>query len=436
MTEDESGVTLQFFGMIMPFGCALMGFATAVSAQTSWYLVVPLLFVGFEMDIFEAVVLSVLLDLCNGATLSVFNGYHGNVDWAYGSLFGVVTAIAAVPPALLLRSVIEHEQEFVKFTAAFIPAVMSIAFLVKGVKLLKLERLEREARQRRGSSPASSSGSSSSLSARITLRQPSTSSPSSASFQSGSASKEGDSALLLLGSPEHLADDVENGFVLASDEFEGDEQGEADDDPLFDAPGAEDHLPETEGDQDAHLRPTSPEDDPHPAGFEVEMFDEEPLKTAGHRDLSKMRRKGGARRAKFAPGTQLLATRPTFKFKRISIPYRGVLALTILGHVFLGIFMGIPPPLFRTLVSRHLDSFSLSFSFSFSFSPNVSLSLFLFLCLSFSISLRYSVCGRGDFLCLHDGLLLGRVPQDLHLHGDLLHDDRAGRHRGHLCHPG
>lgn len=453
------GVTLQFFGMIMPFGCALMGFATAVSAQTSWYLVVPLLFVGFEMDIFEAVVLSVLLDLCNGATLSVFNGYHGHIDWAYGTAFGVLTAVAAVPPALLLRSIIAHEQDFVKFTAAFIPAIMSIAFLVKGVKLLRLEKREKLAAARRATFAASSSSSSSrpvSRAGSVTMKA--AESPSFPVTTSSSSDFGGPEAALHHHHQlhhEHQAD-LEDGFVHSPEDYV-DEEGMAhgDEDPLFDttttssphdqagsheaslqhhhhhepqlllqqphspttgpssptsaATGNHHHsqswqAPEPEGDHHHHHHPGSPslrwpQRKQHREGFirlssdhhhhhsdrdddgfgydaHLEVVataegDEEEdgrelraLKTGSEVDLAKSRRKGRARLTPFAASTRLLSTRPTFKFKRLAIPFRGVLSMTIIGHIFLGLFMGT---LLLSLAFLAFPPLNLSLSLSFHF---------------------------------------------------------------------
>jgi len=128
------------FGAVVPIGSMLMGFATAVSAQTAWYLVVPVLFVGFDIPIFQAVFISVLMDLFDGVVLTFINGYGGWIDWKYGTLFGVMTAICSIPPALLLRQIIQQELEFVKFTAAFIPAVMAVAFLFKGASILRQDK--------------------------------------------------------------------------------------------------------------------------------------------------------------------------------------------------------------------------------------------------------------------------------------------------------
>jgi len=150
--EEEQHISLALFALIVPFACMLMGFSTAVSAQTSWYLVVPLLFVGFEMDILHAVFVSMMCDLCNGISLSLINGCHGYIDWKFGSLFGVITACFAVPPALLLRHIIENELEIVKYTAALIPAVMAVVFFIKGIQILrnKKNQNKNENKKKRG----------------------------------------------------------------------------------------------------------------------------------------------------------------------------------------------------------------------------------------------------------------------------------------------
>jgi hypothetical protein len=327
------GVTLQFFAMIMPFGCTLMGFATAVSAQTSWYLVVPLLFVGFEMNIFEAVVLSVLLDLCNGLTLSIINGYRGDVDWRFGTLFGVITAACAVPPALLFREVIEHEQEFVKFTAAFIPAVMAIAFFAKGLRLLKEEKRERlrllmakKGRSKKG------------------LSRDSTISTNSSS-----------AAVINIGFDDNDTDDqsLEDGFVYQAD------HDDDDGDTNNDAEGASNHQHHEDAISN-HLQHGSSSDQQfffqtrplqiqqttpivaNKNGFSLlEEFDheEEEEEEEGLRKNA-----SSIHLSPFQSGSNLLASKPHFHFKKLfSIPYKSVLILTIVGHAFLGLFMGSFP---------------------------------------------------------------------------------------------
>ena len=49
-----------------------------------------------------------------------------------------------------------------------------------------------------------------------------------------------------------------------------------------------------------------------------------------------------ARRRPFQSSVNLMEARPSFRFKKlISLSYKWVLALTIVGHAFLGLFMGI-----------------------------------------------------------------------------------------------
>eukprot|EP00999_Lentomonas_sp_LEN2_P002683 NODE_558_length_1368_cov_80.441579_g522_i0.p1 GENE.NODE_558_length_1368_cov_80.441579_g522_i0~~NODE_558_length_1368_cov_80.441579_g522_i0.p1 ORF type:complete len:400 (-),score=62.19 NODE_558_length_1368_cov_80.441579_g522_i0:12-1211(-) len=126
-------VSLGVFAAVVIPSAFLTGIAAACSSFTAWNIMVPLLFTALGLPVFQSLFVSVMLDVCNGLALTLIYGWHGRVDFRYGVAFGSVTSGIAILIALSLSDFIENNEQILQSAAAFIPVLIGIQFLIKGI---------------------------------------------------------------------------------------------------------------------------------------------------------------------------------------------------------------------------------------------------------------------------------------------------------------
>ena len=102
----------------------------------------PLLFSVFGLPVFQALFVSVMLDVTNGLTLTIIYGLHGKVDFRYGVTFGVVALAWAVLLSIVLSDWIEVNEDKLKKAVSFVPLLIALQFLIRGLLAWRRKRRE------------------------------------------------------------------------------------------------------------------------------------------------------------------------------------------------------------------------------------------------------------------------------------------------------
>lgn len=75
---------LFIFGVVMVPLSILIGVASATVGFTAWNIVVPLLWIGFDLELYDSLFISIFVDLLNGLTLTVIYAVQQEVNFRLG----------------------------------------------------------------------------------------------------------------------------------------------------------------------------------------------------------------------------------------------------------------------------------------------------------------------------------------------------------------
>lgn len=146
-TTETEGSNLGIFAGIMAPLAILIGFATASVGFTCWSIVVPLLWVGFGIDVFDSLFTSVATDWINSSILTALYAWQGRVVFKEGSIFGGLSAVCAIGCMFGARWVIDHYKEYLKRGLGYVIIVISFTFILRGYKQYKQQKEALEKQQ-------------------------------------------------------------------------------------------------------------------------------------------------------------------------------------------------------------------------------------------------------------------------------------------------
>jgi len=122
----------------------IIGIASASIGFSSWLLVLPLLFVGFDYDLFDAIFTSVCIDLLNGIALTVLYARIKKVDWIYGVAFGILGTGGAIGGVFFAKTILSRFSQIVKGSIPYAVFVIGIGFLIRGIVFWRRHRKEKQ----------------------------------------------------------------------------------------------------------------------------------------------------------------------------------------------------------------------------------------------------------------------------------------------------
>lgn len=147
--QKEYNAHIGVFAAIMAPLAIIIGFATASVGFTCWSIVVPLLWVGFEIDVYDSLFTSIATDCINSArmtedesnpslkwltflVLTAIYAYQGRVVFKEGTMYGLVSAGFAVGCMFGAKWVIDRFKDYLKRGLGYVIIVISFSFLSRG----------------------------------------------------------------------------------------------------------------------------------------------------------------------------------------------------------------------------------------------------------------------------------------------------------------
>lgn len=118
----------------------VIGISAACIGYTAWGIMVPLLFVGFGFNIFDAIVLSLIIDFVNSVILTTRYSKSGKVDFKQGTKWGILALISAVIAAFFAIDLLAQNEELLRGGVAYVFFLLSAFFVYRGYNLNKKEK--------------------------------------------------------------------------------------------------------------------------------------------------------------------------------------------------------------------------------------------------------------------------------------------------------
>ena len=134
---------LLFLVEVIPLAI-IIGIAAACIGYTAWGIIVPLGFVGFGFSIFDAIVISLLVDFVNSFILTTTYIKKDKVDLKEGTKWGMVALIGAIIGAILAILFLSRFESLLRGGVAYVFFLLAAFFIYRGYKLGKKEKLSSE----------------------------------------------------------------------------------------------------------------------------------------------------------------------------------------------------------------------------------------------------------------------------------------------------
>jgi len=119
------------------FACTLIGLGAASISFTAWNLIVPLLLVVLQLDLYAVLFVSCIMDTTNSLVLTIFYGYHKIVDFRLALKLAPFAAIPAMIVALATGTVLAEFEDFLKGGVAYVPFVIAAGFYFRAFRTWK-----------------------------------------------------------------------------------------------------------------------------------------------------------------------------------------------------------------------------------------------------------------------------------------------------------
>jgi uncharacterized membrane protein YfcA len=115
----------------------LIGIASATIGYTAWSIVVPLLFVGFGFDVFDALFVSVCTDFIDTAILTFRYAKRKKVNFRLGMIYGLPGLVAAIIGYSLTTTLLYSNQNMLRGGIAYIFLIFGTIFIFRAKNLKK-----------------------------------------------------------------------------------------------------------------------------------------------------------------------------------------------------------------------------------------------------------------------------------------------------------
>eukprot|EP01100_Stratorugosa_tubuloviscum_P015777 TRINITY_DN93_c0_g1_i1.p1 TRINITY_DN93_c0_g1~~TRINITY_DN93_c0_g1_i1.p1 ORF type:complete len:437 (-),score=205.83 TRINITY_DN93_c0_g1_i1:76-1386(-) len=138
--SEDSETPLWLYALVMiPFS-AIVGVSASTIAASAWNLIVPLVYVGFGFSVWESILCSVLMDMFNGISLTIFYSFHDQVDFRYGFFYGLIAVIVACIISHFTQNWIAEHEDKLRGAVAFFPLILAVFFSIKAFLVWRKNR--------------------------------------------------------------------------------------------------------------------------------------------------------------------------------------------------------------------------------------------------------------------------------------------------------
>lgn len=117
----------------------LIGIAAACIGYTAWGIMVPLLFVGFGFGIFDAILISLMIDLVNSIILTGKYSKQDKVNFKEGTKWGLLALSGAIIAAFFAISILPSNEAFLRGSVGYVFFLLSAFFIYRGYNLSKTQ---------------------------------------------------------------------------------------------------------------------------------------------------------------------------------------------------------------------------------------------------------------------------------------------------------
>jgi len=118
----------------------IIGIATACIGYTAWAIIVPLAFVGFGLGIFDAIVISLLIDFVNSLILTTTYSRQDKVDFKQGSKWGLIAIIGAISGAFLAVILLTQFEDLLRGSIGYAMFLLAAFFIYRGYNIGKKDK--------------------------------------------------------------------------------------------------------------------------------------------------------------------------------------------------------------------------------------------------------------------------------------------------------
>ncbi|MBD3351702.1 MAG: TSUP family transporter [Candidatus Lokiarchaeota archaeon] len=115
----------------------LIGVAAASISFTAWNIVVPLAFVGLKFPVYDAIFLSIIIDLVDSLILTVIYAKNGRVDFKDGLKWALPTLIGAGIAYVFSEDFLTGNPDMLKGGVSYFVMIIGATFLIRGIKGIK-----------------------------------------------------------------------------------------------------------------------------------------------------------------------------------------------------------------------------------------------------------------------------------------------------------
>lgn len=138
-------IELGLYALIFLPLAIMIGVASATIGFTAWSIFVPLAFNMFAnwegYTFWDALFISVLVDLVDAAILTVIYSRKGKVDFKQGGIYAVLAVTAGLLAAGFTSGFLEANQNILKGGVGYVVMLIGLGFFLRGRKGLKKQKL-------------------------------------------------------------------------------------------------------------------------------------------------------------------------------------------------------------------------------------------------------------------------------------------------------
>lgn len=118
----------------------LIGIAASAIGFTAWSLIVPVLFVLFDFNLYLTIYISLLVDFGNAVVMTLIAAKKHRVDIRQGLKLGVIACLVVIPGIYVGTTFIPQNTDFFKGSVGIFNLLLGIIFILRGYKKGKNEK--------------------------------------------------------------------------------------------------------------------------------------------------------------------------------------------------------------------------------------------------------------------------------------------------------
>ena len=117
-----------------------IGIAASAIGFTAWSLIVPVLFVLFDFNLYLTIYISLLVDLGNAVVMTIIAAKKHQVDIGQGFKLGVTACLIVIPGIYIGTTFIPQNTGFFKGSVGIFNLLLGMIFILRGYKKGKNEK--------------------------------------------------------------------------------------------------------------------------------------------------------------------------------------------------------------------------------------------------------------------------------------------------------